>query len=89
MSEVTFLLYLDYTSYHFSKFATFDIKFHYMPTNGMNEGWKKVTGIHLSVFAKTHEQEHQNMGKCPNDSNFCTHFLNVPPVQYTDYLMSY
>ncbi len=58
MSEVTFLLQLHYMSYYFSKFATFDIKFHYMPTNGMYGGWEKVTGILLSVFAKTHLQGH-------------------------------
>ena len=87
MSEVTFLLHLHYMSYYFSKFATFYVKFHYMSTNGIYEGWKKVTGILLSHFAKAHVQEHQNVIKCPNDSNFCTHFLSVPLVHCTDYLM--
>ncbi len=67
MSKVTFLLNLHYMFYYFSKFQTFDIKYHYMPTNGMYESWKKVTGILLSVFAKTHVHGHQNIGKCPYD----------------------
>ncbi len=45
MSEVTF-------SYYFSKFTTFDIKFHYMPTNGMYGGWKKSDWDTFISFCK-------------------------------------